>query len=69
MASYYVNRQPLSTGEHEVHRGLCECLPNIKNLYYLGDLDTAEEAILEAEKYFVRVKACAHCCCQEAEEQ
>ncbi|MTK53605.1 hypothetical protein [Paludibacter sp.] len=65
MASYYVNRQPLSTGEHEVHRSDCEHLPNIKNLYYLGNLDSAEEAILEAEKYFVKVKGCEFCCVVE----
>jgi len=62
MASYYVNRQPLPTGEHEVHRSDCEHLPNIKSLYCLGSLDTGEEAILEAEKYFVKVKGCEFCC-------
>lgn len=62
MASYYVNRLQLSSGEHEVHCGSCEHLPNIKNLYYLGDLDSPEEAFLEAEKYYVHVKGCPYCC-------
>jgi hypothetical protein len=62
MASYYVNRQAQLTGEHEVHRGACEHLPNIKLLYYLGDFDSSDEAILEAEKYFVHVAVCPYCC-------
>ncbi len=62
MASYYVNRQAQPTGEHEVHRGSCDYLPNIKVLYYLGDFDTPEEAVLEAEKYYIRVVGCSYCC-------
>ncbi|MDP4202753.1 MAG: hypothetical protein Q8861_08665 [Bacteroidota bacterium] len=62
MVSYYVNQKSLLTGEHEVHRSDCEHLPNIKSLYCLGSLDSAEEAILEAEKYFVKVKGCEFCC-------
>ncbi|MBP1640891.1 MAG: hypothetical protein H6Q17_2474 [Bacteroidetes bacterium] len=67
MASYYVNRQSQSTGEHEVHRGSCDYLPNIKTLYYLGDFDSPEEAILEAEKYYVHIAGCAYCCEETSE--
>jgi len=62
MALYYVNKVAQINGTHEVHQSGCEYLPNIKNLYYLGEFSDWVEAVLEAEKYFLKVSGCGYCC-------
>lgn len=62
MAKYYVNKQPESTGKHEVHQSGCPHLPSIGQLVYLGEFDSCSEAVMEAEKYFIHVEGCEFCC-------
>jgi hypothetical protein len=62
MDTYYVNRNAQANGDHEVHRHSCESLPNEKNLEYLGEFSTCQDAIKKAKKLYPSVDGCAFCC-------
>lgn len=59
--SYYVNKNAQSTGEHEVHHEKCAVLPEGKNMEYLGQFDTCQEALKEARKRYSNVDGCKYC--------
>ena len=59
---FYVNKYAQPTGEHEVHRSNCACLPDAENRIYLGDFATSQAAVKEARKYYSCVDGCKHCC-------
>lgn len=61
MASYYVNKNAQSTGEHEVHRSGCSWMPETQNRIYLGQFNTCGPAKTEAKKHYDNVDGCAHC--------
>ena len=60
-ASFYVNRQSQSNGDHEVHKADCPYLPNAENRIYLGDFTTCYGAVQEARKYYSQVNGCYYC--------
>jgi hypothetical protein len=62
MAMYYVNKNPQSSGEHEVHTGECYWLPNPENRLYLGSFSNCWDAIEDAKKHYSNVDGCKHCC-------
>ena len=62
MDTYYVNKNALPNGDHEVHRHSCEMLPDEKVLEYLGEYSTCQEAIKKAKKLYLAVDGCAFCC-------
>ena len=47
---YYVNTQPQSNGDHEVHKRTCMHLPVVSHRRYLGNFATDQEALREARK-------------------
>ncbi len=59
---YYVhNRQQDGSGyNHEVHKEGCPWMPY--NAEYLGEFDSAEDALREAKKKFSDADGCARCC-------
>lgn len=59
MASYYVNNEAQSTGEHEVHAYGCTYFPS--NRTYLGEFASCWGAITEAKKYYGNVDGCCWC--------
>ena len=59
---YYVNKNPQSTGEHEVHNDTCEHLPEKENRMFLGVYDNCKDAVNEAKKYYSNVDGCFYCC-------
>ncbi len=61
MASYYVNKNAQSTGEHEVHTTGCSYLPDPENRQYLGDFSSCRGAVREAKKYYDNVDGCYYC--------
>lgn len=61
MKLYYINRNPNSSGEHELHLATCSELPNIFNRACLGDFKLLSEATLEAKKLYPSVTNCNHC--------
>jgi hypothetical protein len=59
--TYYVTIHALENGNHTVHRGDCERLPDMKNLKYLGDFVFSLSAFSEAEKHFKQTNGCTFC--------
>lgn len=62
MEKYYVNKNPQSTGEHEVHKATCNHLPDFYNRIDLGYHLDCKSALQEARKHFYNVDGCAYCC-------
>lgn len=60
MASYYVNNQAQSNGDHEVHVLTCSYLPSDRK--YLGDFSSCSPAVTEAKKTYKQSNGCAYCC-------
>lgn len=61
MATYYVNRNAQTNGDHEVHTSTCQFLPEPKNQLYLGVFATCPDAVREAKKYYSQSNGCATC--------
>jgi len=68
MSVYYVNIDPQSDGQHEVHKSECTHLASREDRLYLGIFRNCQDAIQEAEKHYPAVAACNSCspeCCTE----
>ncbi len=61
MARYYVNKNPQSNGDHEVHVFGCKWLPEEKNRFYLGDFTSCVPAVKAAKEHFTQSDGCKHC--------
>lgn len=59
MASYYVNQNAQSNGDHEVHVEGCLYMPSSKTA--LGSFSSCAPAVQEAKKYYSQVNGCYHC--------
>lgn len=62
MASYYVNKNAQSNGDHEVHIRTCQKLPAPENRMYLGEYVRCQDAVREAKKTYSQSDGCAFCC-------
>ncbi len=62
MKKYYVNTQPQSSGDHEVHEQSCSFLPTIGNRKYLGEFSSCALAVSEAKKSYSKADGCYFCC-------
>ena len=61
MNTYYVNKNPQSNGDHEVHKENCTYLPSVENRQYLGVFPTCHGAVQEAKKYYPQSNGCYYC--------
>ena len=61
MASYYVNKNAQSNGDHEVHTTGCEWMPDAANRVYLGDFSSCFPAVTAARTYYGQVNGCYFC--------
>jgi len=61
MALYYVNKQPQSNGDHEVHKSDCSYMPGEENRMYLGSFTNCFDAVREAKKYYPQSNGCYYC--------
>lgn len=61
MKTYFVNTEPQSTGEHEVHESGCSALPGILNRKYLGTFSHCRDAVTAARKHYSAVDGCRIC--------
>ena len=61
MKKYYVNRNPQSSGEHEVHVENCNYLRIATSKIDLGYHSNCMNAILKARQYFSNVDGCYYC--------
>ncbi|WP_066684558.1 hypothetical protein [Christensenella intestinihominis] len=59
---FYVNKNAQNNGDHEVHRAICNWLPEPENRQYLGDFAASQDAVREAKKYYSQVNGCYYCC-------
>jgi hypothetical protein len=62
MNNYYVNLNPQSNGDHEVHTDDCRYLPTIWNRKYLGIHTDCKPALEEAKKTYATSNGCKNCC-------
>lgn len=62
MASYYVNKNAQSNGDHEVHTSGCIFFPEAGNALYLGEFSSCYDAVREAKKFYSQADGCMYCC-------
>lgn len=62
MASYYVNKNAQSNGDHEVHKSGCSHMPNTENRLYLGDYTNCSDAVKKAKQTYSQSNGCYYCC-------
>ncbi len=64
MEKYYANSQAQKTGEHEVHRQICDRLPLLEHRIDLGRHMNCDSAMKVAKKKLNtdNVDGCAYCC-------
>lgn len=60
MASYYVNQNQQSNGDHEVHVEGCSYMPLYKT--YLGEYSSCQPAVAKAKLTYSRANGCYWCC-------
>jgi hypothetical protein len=61
MPKYIVNKQPQSTGEHEVHDSTCNYLPSSWNQHSLGWQAGCTEAVRAAKQIYPTADGCYWC--------
>ncbi len=61
MATYYVNSNAQSNGDHEVHTSTCTYLPIPANQVYLGVFTTCAEAVRTAKALGYNANGCYYC--------
>lgn len=62
MASYYVNKNAQSNGDHEVHVQGCQFMPELQNRIYLGEYTSCHGAVAKAKTIYPQSNGCAFCC-------
>lgn len=58
---YYVDREEVPSGDHEVHREDCRVLPSKARLEPLGEFFFCSSAVKEARKHFTQINCCETC--------
>lgn len=61
MASYYVNKNAQSNGDHEVHKTGCSFMPEPENRIALGDHATCTTAVTAAKRHYAQSNGCFYC--------
>ena len=61
MASYYVNDNAQSNGDHEVHRTSCYYYPQIVRKTYLGEFNSCAPAVAKAKTIYLKSNGCDTC--------
>jgi hypothetical protein len=61
MATYYVNKNQQTNGDHEVHTSDCSFLPTPANRQYLGEFSNCRDAVAEARKSYRQCNGCYYC--------
>lgn len=61
MASYYVNKNAQSNGDHEVHKDPCSYMPEKENRIYLGEYESCAPAVKKAKEHYPQSNGCYYC--------
>jgi hypothetical protein len=59
---YYVNQRAQANGDHEVHAGTCQWIPNNDSRLYVGDHESCAPAVRKAQETYPQSNGCAYCC-------
>lgn len=64
MFNYILNSKAQTTGEHEVHKEICQYRPHPENIIHIGTYNTCHMAINAAKTRFpgVKIDGCYYCC-------
>ena len=62
MASYYVNNNAQTNGDHEVHVEGCYWFSLMNNKTYLGEYYSCVPAVAKAKAYHRQTNGCKTCC-------
>lgn len=61
MPQYYVNMNPQTNGDHEVHKEGCSFLPDIQNRKVLGSFTNCADAVKKAKETYPKSNGCYYC--------
>lgn len=61
MDAYYVNNNPQSNGDHEVHKNGCYWLSQARSTTPLGNHSSCRTAVAQAKQIYSRANGCVHC--------
>ncbi|MBM96732.1 MAG: hypothetical protein CMI09_12925 [Oceanospirillaceae bacterium] len=61
MAEFYVDRTATQGEDHIVHKAVCDQLPPMETLFYIGSYASADAASNIAKGYFPSVATCKDC--------
>lgn len=59
---YFVNNSAQYNGDHEVHVEGCRWLAMAKDVAYLGEFESASDALAVAEMRYAKADGCFFCC-------
>jgi hypothetical protein len=63
MDIYFVDKNTLDNGIHEVHRSTCVYIPRPQHRLYLGYFKNGQDSLKKAKLiYSTTAKACHYCC-------
>jgi hypothetical protein len=62
MDYYFVNKEALENGDHEIHSGGCRRCSSDRNRIYLGFFLDCGDALTIAGRFYDRVILCRLCC-------
>jgi len=62
LKKYFVDKNRLPNGNHEVHSEECKSVPNEDIRIYLGEFYWCRTAVEEAKKHYFKVNGCYACC-------
>ena len=61
MEIYYVTKEALHNGAHEIHKRHCSRLTIQNEIYYLGTLANIKHAIVAAKTFYEKTVRCSLC--------
>lgn len=61
MAKYFVRVKPQFTGYNAVHKENCPFLDGTARKIYLGEFSSSDDAVTEAQRFFLFSKGCSYC--------
>lgn len=61
MEIYFVTKEALHNGAHEIHKKHCTRLPLHNDVYYLGAFASSNHAIVAAKTFYEKTVRCSLC--------
>ncbi|HOE08778.1 MAG TPA: hypothetical protein PLU33_11785 [Treponemataceae bacterium] len=62
MAVFYVDKNELSNGYHEIHEADCDKVPEYAHRLLLGTFHDCFDALIASKKIYPKSKGCHECC-------